>query len=471
MVTGLKHEKISVKWKFFVYFIVFGVILLIILAVMQTVYLDSFYKKIKKKELDKAQKKLMSVIDGKNLKHKAEKISGDYDVCIVIMDMDYNEIYSFGIKDGSAVKSLNKYDLRDMYSKALDNGKSRDFNLGENNSDECLVRMNIVKSKNYGELIVLMETEIIPVNATVDTIRIQLIYISAFMVVLSLILALIFSKNISHSIISVSTSAKELIKGNYNVEFEGRDYKEVAELSDVLNKAAIELSRADMLQNELIANVSHDLRTPLTMISGYAEVMRDIPGENTPENVQVIIDETNRLTLLVNDLLDISKINAGVSELKTKVYDLTDSIKSTVERNAKLVEPYGYKIMFHYKYHVFVDADEFKIYQVIYNIIGNAINYSGKKKQIFIRQKVSDKKVRIEVEDTGPGIPEEELDYVWERYYKVGRDRKRTVVGTGLGLSIARNILEMHNAEYGVESEMDKGSIFWFQLDIVDKIV
>lgn len=467
----MKHEKTSVKWKIFAYFIVFGVILLIILAVMQTVYLDSFYKKIKKMELDKAQKKLMYAINSKSLKHVVEKISGDYDICIAVMDLDYNTFYSYGTKDGSAVQRLNKYDLQDMYDKALKSGKSKDFNFDGSDSDECLIRMNIVKSKNYGDIIVLMETEIIPVDATVDTIRIQLIYISAIMVALSLILALVFSKNISQSIISVSTSAKELIKGNYNVEFEGRDYKEVAELSDVLNKAAREMSRAGMLQNELIANVSHDLRTPLTMISGYAEVMRDIPGENTPENVQVIIDETNRLTLLVNDLLDISKINAGVSELKTKEYDLTDSIKSIVERNAKLVEPYGYKIIFHYKYHVFVDADEFKIYQVIYNIISNAINYSGKKKQIFIRQRVSDKKVRIEVEDTGPGIPEEELDYVWERYYKAGRDRKRAVVGTGLGLSIARNILEMHNAEYGVESEMDKGSIFWFQLDILDKIV
>lgn len=301
--------------------------------------------------------------------------------------------------------------------------------------------------------------------------HIRLIYIMTVMVVFSMIISFFISKNISRSIMDVSRDAKELTKGNYNVEFKSRDYKEISELTDALNRAVREMSKADTMQKELIANVSHDLRTPLTMIIGYAEVMRDIPGENTPENVQVIIDETKRLTLLVNDLLDISKVNAGAAKLKTKEYDLTESIKSIVERNSKLAEPYGYKLEFDYNTHVLVEADEFKMYQVIYNIISNAINYSGHEKHIYIRQKILDEMVRIEVEDTGPGIPEDELDYVWDRYYKADRNYKRAVVGTGLGLSIARNILIMHNADYGVESEIGKGSIFWFQIKILEKNV
>lgn len=308
-----------------------------------------------------------------------------------------------------------------------------------------------------------------PLYGTMHTLLIQLLCISVMMVIFSMLIAFVISKKISHSIEIISTTAKELTKGNYDVEFQGKDYKEIAELTDALNKAAREMSKADKMQKELIANVSHDLRTPLTMIIGYAEVMRDIPGENTPENVQVIIDETTRLTFLVNDLLDISKVNAGAAQLKTKVYDLTESIKSIVERNSKLVEPYGYSLLFDYKSHVLVDADEFKMYQVIYNIISNAINYSGHEKYIYIRQKILNGRVRIEVEDTGRGIPEDELEYVWERYYKADRNHKRAVVGTGLGLSIARNILDMHNAEYGVESEMGKGSVFWFQIEIFEE--
>lgn len=309
----------------------------------------------------------------------------------------------------------------------------------------------------------------IPLNDLIYALRIELIYISVLIVAFSMVITFAISKKISHSIEMISTTAKELTKGNYDVEFKSEDYKEIAELTHALNKAAREMSRADKMQKELMANVSHDLRTPLTMIIGYAEVMRDIPGENTPENVQVIIDETTRLTFLVNDLLDISKVNAGAAELKTKIYDLTESIKSIVERNSKLVEPYGYSLVFDYKSHVLVDADEFKMYQVIYNIISNAINYSGHEKYIYIRQKILNGMVRIEVEDTGPGIPEDELEYVWERYYKADRNHKRAVVGTGLGLSIARNILDMHNAEYGVESAMGKGSTFWFQIKILEE--
>ena len=110
-----------------------------------------------------------------------------------------------------------------------------------------------------------------------------------------------------------------MAKGNFDVRFEGKDYREAAELSDTLNATAAELGKNERLRRELIANVSHDLRTPLTMIIAYAEVMRDLPGENTPENVQVVIDEAGRLTNLVNDMLDISKLEAGVMEKKCAV--------------------------------------------------------------------------------------------------------------------------------------------------------
>ncbi len=205
------------------------------------------------------------------------------------------------------------------------------------------------------------------------------------------------------------------------------------------------------------------------MITAYSEVMRDLPGENTPENVQVIIDETKRLTVLVNDLLDMSKIQAGVTVLETKEYDLTDSIQATTDRYAKLLEPYGYVIEFQYEEHIIVEADEFKIYQVIYNLISNAVNYTGADKKVLIRQSVKSGSVRIEVADSGAGIPESELKNVWERYYKADKNHKRAVMGSGLGLSIVQNILKLHHAEYGVESREGLGSTFWFELKISEE--
>lgn len=238
-------------------------------------------------------------------------------------------------------------------------------------------------------------------------------------------------------------------------------------MSATLNYTVNELTKSERLQRELIANVSHDLRTPLTMITAYAEVMRDLPGENTPENVQVIIDEAKRLTGLVNDLLDISKLQAGVSEIKMAEYNLTNGVKAVMDRYAKLVEQQGYKIIFCYDQEVWVEADEFKIYQVLYNLVNNAVNYTGEDKTVTVSQVVNGGIVRIEVRDTGEGIAQDQLENVWDRYYKIDKNHKRAVMGTGLGLSIVKNILKQHDARYGVKSKPGQGSTFWFELKTI----
>lgn len=314
------------------------------------------------------------------------------------------------------------------------------------------------------ECLLLAAIKLTPVDATVQTLRVQLVYISIIIIILSLVLAFLISRSVSKSIIKVNESAKELAKGNFDVTFEGRDYREIEQLSNTLNYTAIELAKTENLQRELLANVSHDLRTPLTMIIAYSEVMRDLPGENTPENVQVVIEEAQRLTNLVNDMLDISKLQSGVMKLETKEYDLTESIEGVMDRFVKLKEQEQYQIQFLYDCHVQVCADEYKIFQVLYNLINNAINYTGADKKVVVEQIAKKDTVRIEVRDTGEGIPKEELDNVWERYYKVDKVHKRAIQGTGLGLSICKNILKLHQAEYGVDSQLGAGSTFWFEL-------
>lgn len=493
--------KLSIKWKIFIYMLGFTAVLLGLLWLFQTVYLDEFYKKIKTDELEDACESVIEVIDDENnstveTTKAIEAIGASFDICIRVVNTYGTDIYATEQNMQCNVHKLRRDQLLGLIAEAKLNGgsyrarlenKKHDFfmtddkgvtnmenilgkdkyeNMPKMSDAESIIAVDVVKDATGRELVIMINTIITPVDATVHTLRIQLIYISIIMVILSLVIAIVISLKISKPIIKMNDSAKKLGKGEYDVHFEGDGYKEIAQLSETLNQAAVELSKAEGLQRELIANVSHDLRTPLTMITAYSEVMRDLPGENTPENVQVIIDEAKRLTTLVNDLLDVSKLQAGVMELNVRQYDLTESIESVLTRYSKFLEQNGFTVDFEYDRHIVVEADEDKMYQVIYNLVNNAINYTGDDKKIIVRQRVNGSIARIEVIDSGEGIAKEELANVWERYYKVDKNHKRAVMGTGLGLSIVKNVLKLHRLQFGVESEVGKGTCFWFEIRI-----
>jgi signal transduction histidine kinase len=198
--------------------------------------------------------------------------------------------------------------------------------------------------------------------------------------------------------------------------------------------------------------------------------MRDIPDENTSENLQVIVDEATHLSELVNDLLDLSRIHSGARVPEFVRFNLTETVRDVMRRYDKLVKINGFNIEFLSEGDVYINADRMMIIQVIYNLINNAVNYAGDDKRVTVEQKIDGSSVLISVRDNGEGIPPEKLDSIWDRYYKVDRVHKRAKVGTGLGLSIVKGSLELHNASYGVESAVGHGSRFWFKLPIDNSI-
>ncbi|SDB08850.1 sensor histidine kinase [Eubacterium oxidoreducens] len=510
----MRHNfrNLSIKWKIFTYFIVLTVILLALLWILQICYLESFYKLIKQKEADVAVTEVVGLLEENNdaddVDEELDTIAADSNLSLLVCDMEGQSLYGVSYLPTSRLVNIPESIFQKYVSQAEADGGSTiisfkgnhenqdefgsqhteeglsgtfsddnipaeisekkendsfEMNSGSNGMYENILYVNIV-NVNGEDLVVLVHSLLSPVDATVNTLRILLAWITIAMVIIALFIAWLLSKSVSKSIISVNESAKELAKGNFDVKFEGNDYREIGQLTDTLNYAAEELGKSEGFRRELIANVSHDLRTPLTMIRAYSEVMRDLPDENTPENVQVIIDEADRLTNLVNDMLDISKLEAGVLEINLSVFNLTEKIRCVLERYNKLRENEGYEIVFESDQLVYVEADEYKIYQVLYNFVNNAINYTGDDKKVIVRQKVNPGYVRIEVRDSGVGIEQDQLPYVWNRYYKVDKTHKRAVMGTGLGLSIVKNILDLHSAKYGVESEVGKGSTFWFEL-------
>lgn len=492
--SGETHTH-SLRGRMIAAFMAFALVVLAVLWILQTVLLGDIYSYLKLNELKlcsaSAARAAEEYTDDteEELESAVERISREHAVCISVYKIDNTgfrrtgtQIISSHVDAFCFIHNVRSGDLlNELYSEAVEgDGQFLHRTALSRNGErggENVIFARLVYLNEDTELLILLNTELMPLGSTVGTLRILLAIISVILAVLSVVLGIILSNHLSRPIREMSREAGRLALGNYDVNFDGGSCTETVQLSETLNRAAYELSKLDKMQKDLIANVSHDLRTPLTMIAGYTEAMRDLPGEATPENMQIVIDETNRLAGLVNDMLEVSKYQNGTQILHTERFCYTELIRTTLERYAKLREKEGYTIKFEADRDVYVVADSGRILQVLYNLINNAVNYTGDDKTVIVRQTVepggSDKTAKngaatvlTEVIDTGRGIPKDELPLVWERYYKVHDFHKRANMGTGLGLSIVKNILVLHNAEFGVKSKLGEGSDFWFRLNI-----
>lgn len=338
--------------------------------------------------------------------------------------------------------------------------------LSRSDAEQSVILAKAYKNSDGDDLLFLFNCVISPLVTTVNTLNTILIYISLILILLATLFSLIIAYFISKPISDINESAKELAKGNYNVNFEGSGFSEAVELGNTLNFASQELSKVDRLKTELVANISHDLRTPITMIAGYAEMMKDMPDEMTEENLQIIIDESNRMKSLVNDVLDISKLQSGNGDFKMEVFPFTERIAQEITRYNKLRDREGYSISFDYDRSISVKGDSTRLCQVLYNLLNNAVIHSGSSKSVTVTQSIANNRVRISVTDRGEGISPQHLQLIWDRYYKVDKAHKPASRGSGLGLSIVKFIIEAHRGRCGVESTLGSGSTFWFELDL-----
>ncbi len=301
-----------------------------------------------------------------------------------------------------------------------------------------------------------------------DFVQVSLI-VSLIAVVLSFAISWIIAILLARPISEVTEEAKALSRGDYEAPARKEYFvSEIAELSEALDAARGEVFKAANIQRELIANVSHDFKTPLTMIKAYASMIREISGENKvkrDEHAQIIIDEADRLSALVSDVLDLSKLRAGEEEART-VFDLSEEVHAIVSRFDYLKETQGYRIETVVEDGLVIRADRARIGQVVYNLVGNAVNYTGEDKRVRVKLAKKENAARLEVIDSGKGIPADEVDTIWDRYYRSAETHKRPVQGTGLGLSIVKSVLLQHDSPFGVISEVGKGSCFWAEFPL-----
>ncbi|MDE7280404.1 MAG: HAMP domain-containing histidine kinase [Ruminiclostridium sp.] len=311
-----------------------------------------------------------------------------------------------------------------------------------------------------------------PIGTTLSIINALSLICSNVVLVGACIISIMISSHIANPLVKISKNADKLITGDFHMDIGKTDYDEIATLTKNLNAASEEINKTGALRKDLMANVSHDLRTPLTMIKAYAEMIRDLSGDNPEKrekHLQVIIDETDRLTLLVNDILNLSKLESGVMPMELLSFDFSEDLKDIISRFSLLDDMKDYQVKLEAEDGIVINADRQKIEQVVYNLVNNAINYIGEDKLVTVRlYRKKPNTARFEVADRGLGIPPEKLPYIWDRYYKIDRSEnyKRSIKGTGLGLSIVKGILTGHNFLFGCDSVLGQGSVFWFEFEM-----
>lgn len=463
------------------------------LWVFQITYLDQFYERIKTNQIEQTAAVLSDMVgtdDKESLFNLADSLGQQREICIGLYDVSIGtftvslkSLYQVDVLGDCTIHHGTEAQLLDYYEHARANGgiyekrvTRQAFHLDLNEDypkwlaptyltlPDSLIYTRLVNTKN-GKYMLLLNSSISPVGAVVNTLRIQLVWISGILIIAAALLSTLIANHLSRPITKLTRSARRLAAGDFSGGFEGGSFQELNDLADTLNYAASQLGKSEKLQRDILANISHDLRTPLTMIGGYAEMMRDFPEEDHSESLDVITGETKRLSNLIKDVMDLSQLNSGVQQLHAKPFDLSESLRDFANNYNHLVSRDGYHIQLELLDEVVVEADEIKILQAVGNMVNNALTHCGADKLIILSQKVENGQVQVAITDHGCGIAPDDLPYIWDRYYHADAPQRATK-GSGLGLSIVKSIMELHGATYGVESKVGEGSSFWFRLPL-----
>lgn len=313
---------------------------------------------------------------------------------------------------------------------------------------------------------IIASTNLARTDSVVRIVSSQLRTVTFFAIILALIISAVMSNWFISPIMALSKATKEISKGNYRVKIMAPEgvQDEFGQLTQDFNTMAKEIESTQEMQKELIAGISHDLRTPLTIIKGYAESIRDITGDNPQireQQLNTIIDETDRLSKMVNSVMEYAKLSQGALKLNIVQYNMADMCMDVADIYSHRAESEGKNVVYEGPELVYVMADASLIERVMHNFVSNALIHTPPATEVRIKlQVLGNGKVKVSVIDSGEGISEEDQRHLFDKYYRSRKSSGRQ--GTGLGLAIVKTVMENHKFEYGVNSELGEGSEFWF---------
>lgn len=457
-----------------------GTVLLVIATIwaLQTFYLEDYYLKKKQDEFAGVVTSVLSAISEKgvlNAQSELYDLASGHILCIDIADATGRPIVTYEGLNYNCYIHQNENNRLDFLRQALLNKDNRiATTIDEGKNSEYFICSTVAQT-SIGEIadyFVTISVALAPVQEAAIAMREQLMYISIMLMILATGIAFWLARSLTKNISKINVAARQVANGNLNVDVQVKSNDELRDLSDSFSHMTKEIAKVNILQKEIVANISHDIRTPLTMIKGYAETIKDITGDDKEmreHQLDIIVDETNRLSVLVNDVMDLSLMQAGQSALNPACFDIVAKVSDILSRFQLLEQTAGLEFRLDATEHFNVLADEVRVEQVLYNLINNAVNHIGELKIITVSiERDGENDVKLQISDTGTGISKDDLPLIWDRYYKPYKNTERKGMGTGLGLSIVKAILINHHSRFGVTSTLGVGSNFWFTLKIFE---
>ncbi len=464
-------SKMSVR----LWFIMMAVVLftIVLMWIVQVFVLESNYADMAvgeiKNQLETVREELTTgdlADNGELLSYLSKIINGK--LMLVDKNGSLIEIYSYGHtlnmeEDMSNVSVWEDIENSDVYENVLAR-QTYSREVRENSHLESY-EIGLPAVYNGEEVYLILRQSFSELNQVLGMNRRQLIAFSILLTLVSAVIAAVLSRRFTKPVRIIKDTVDELARGNLQAEPDIALQDEVGQLAESVRELGQALQRVDALRKELIANVSHELRSPLSLIGGYAEMVRDIhwkDEEKRQDDLNLIIKEANRMSEMVSDILDYSQLQAGYLQLRKDWYNLCEILESEVMLCEQSVAKNHIKITLSLPQgEAMAYVDALKISQVIRNLLYNAINHTQDGESIVAELKEEQEGFYVAVKNVGDPIPEEERSLIWERYHRSQHQGGRNE-GTGLGLSIVSTILKAHGMDYGVDYE-DKMTVFWFR--------
>lgn len=481
----MKLDLNGIRFRFWMIFFAFAVGITLLIGVLQLGLIRPYYRNSKIQAVSTVADTLQeNLIARNNTESIAEalKQAVDNEVCVVIYSEAGRKIYEADSLGSGCIFMLSKeeqeasgFDLEAVLSSVDNETVTFSENLTNVRTGQEMIVYERKIREDLSDYYLLVNSALEPVDSIVSMFTRQYMIYMGIAIAAAILVSTWISGKITGPIVRIRKEAAKLEKADYDVSFEGGSFTETRELAETLNSAAGKLSKIDELRRDLLANVSHDIRTPLTDIRAYAEMIQDISGddpEKRNKHLDVIIRETEYMNFLVNDMSELSQMQSGNYTPNFENTDIVQIIRDVIDLEEQSILSSGVIVETELPETLTVYADEIKISQVIANYLSNAIKHTEEGKKIIIRAFLKDDEetVRVEVQDEGTGIPADELPYIWDRYQKSSRSFSRKLTNTGLGLAIVKAIADSHHAGYGVISEYGKGSTFWIELRYPDEI-